>query len=75
MTVYGRKDLKWVKNSLWNKDNYILAIVPDKNAKGMFWIKWPDGTQSKDYYNKTRAKNHAIALTVGELNDMVVEAD
>lgn len=73
MTIHSRKELKWVKSSLWYKDTYILAIVEDLEQKGMFWIKWPDGTQSDDYYNKTRARNHAMALTLKDMNNGVEE--
>lgn len=75
MTIHSRKELKWVKNSLWHKDNYICAVVEDLEQKGMFWVKWPDETQSKDYYNKTRAKNHAMALTLKDMNDGVEEVE
>lgn len=68
MRIYGSKDLTWVKNSLWLQDNYILAVVPDETHKKMFWIKWPDGTQSTDFYNISRAKDHAVSLTLKDLN-------
>lgn len=68
MNVYGRSRFTWVKNSIWFKDQYILAIVEDLETKGMFWIKWPDGTQSKDYYNKTRAREHAMKLAMHQVN-------
>lgn len=68
MRIYGRKNLKWLKNSLWEGDNYKLAIVEDSEHKGMFWLKWPDGVKSEDFYNKTRAVDHAIRLTLQDLN-------
>lgn len=67
-TIHGRKEFSWVKNSLWYKDNYILALVPDEEHKHMFWIKWPDGTKSADFYNITRAKQNALTLTLKEMN-------
>lgn len=71
--MHSRKELSWVKNSLWHKGNYISAIVEDTAHPGMFCIKWPDGSESNDYYNKTRAKDHAIRLALKDLNNGVEE--
>lgn len=70
MTVHSGSELHWVKNSLWNKDEYILAIVPDSVHKHMFWIKWPDQTQSVDYYNIAHAKDNAVKYTLGLMNSI-----
>lgn len=68
MNVYGRSRFKWVRNSLWYKDEYLLAIVEDQSNKGMFHIVWGDGSKSKDYYNKTRAKEHSMKLAMKQIN-------
>lgn len=31
-------------------------------------VKWPDGVLSGDYYNLTRAKDHAVTMALKELN-------
>lgn len=68
MRVYNRKELTWVKNSLWVGDTYICAIVPDETYGNMFWIKWPNGDKSTDFYSLTRAKDHAVNLALEDLN-------
>jgi hypothetical protein len=37
-------------------------IVPDTEFEGMYRIQYPDGVLSEDFYNKTRAKEHASVL-------------
>lgn len=36
-----------------------MKLVEHSVHKGMFYVQWPDGTLSHDFYNKTRAKEHA----------------
>lgn len=36
--------------------------VKDKQLTGMWRVKYPDGELSADFYNLTRAKNHAAVL-------------
>lgn len=73
MKIFARGEFTWVKNSLWYKDDYLLAIVEDTDITGMFWIEFNDGTKSDDYYNYTRAKEHAIRITLSEFNKQVLE--
>lgn len=40
-----------------------FRTVKDKKFKGMFRVKYPDGSISKDFYNLTRAKEHCAVLT------------
>lgn len=68
MNVYGRSRFTWVKNSLWFKDTYLLAIVEEPEKKGMFRIVWADDTKSKDYYNKTRAREHSMKSAMHIVN-------
>lgn len=32
-------------------------IVEHETYKGMYYLEWPDGVQSADFYNLTRAKD------------------
>ena len=67
-TKHGRNEFKWVRNSLWFKDEYLLAVVPHETLKDMFWIKWPDGDKSEDFYNISRAKDNAVTYGVRKAN-------
>jgi len=67
-TIHTGKDLYWKEGRLFDKKELILEIVPDEVHKHMFWIKWPDGSKSVDFYNITRAKDHAVKLTLGLAN-------
>ena len=39
---------------------YKLKVHP--KYKNMFYIRFPDGTLSEDFYNKTRATDNAVRL-------------
>jgi hypothetical protein len=39
-----------------------MKLVEHKQHKGMFYLVWPDGSMSDDFYNKTRAKDHAAKI-------------
>lgn len=32
-------------------------LVPRPEYEGVFYVKWPDGTQTTDFYNLTRAND------------------
>lgn len=36
-----------------------MKLVEHSVHKGMFYLEWPDGSKSDDFYNKTRAKYYA----------------
>ena len=81
MNIYGRDSLRWRKNKLCfrNKTKALFAVVEvnrtgdlgklDEKYESVFWrVEWPDGTLSDDFYNKTRAKEHATRLALRKLN-------
>jgi len=35
-----------------------MQILQDKIYPNMYWVEWPDGTLSDDFYNITRAKEY-----------------
>jgi len=39
-----------------------MNIIQDKQCTKMYWIEWPDGELSHDFYNITRAKEHAAVI-------------
>lgn len=39
-----------------------MKLVKHKTYSGMFYVQWPDGTLSVDFYNKTRANNFRKVL-------------
>jgi hypothetical protein len=71
--MYERKNLNWLvpkkgNLSLWQGDNYILALVPHEKYEKMFYLAWPDGTKSDDFYNLEHAKENAVRVTLSDLN-------
>lgn len=54
---YGLSDLHWIDERLYFKGKDVnLKIVPFGE---FFKIEWPDGVQSADFYNFTRARQAA----------------
>jgi len=43
-----------------------MKLVPHETHKGMFWIEWPDGSRSDDFYNYTRASDHMSKIKITE---------
>lgn len=39
-----------------------MKLVEHKAYKGMFYLQWPDGSMSDDFYNKTRARYYQIVM-------------
>lgn len=39
-----------------------MKLVEHSVLKGMYYVQWPDGTLSYDFYNKTWAKEHAATV-------------
>lgn len=65
---HGSEEFSWKNNELYRKDTLVARIEKDGEQKKMWWIEFPAGTFSADYYNKSRAKDNAIALLLTELN-------
>lgn len=40
-----------------------MKLVKHKTYKEMYYVKWPDGVKSKDFYNITWAGQHIRDLT------------
>lgn len=43
-----------------------FEIVPHEEYPGQFRVKYPDGVLSKDFYNYTRAREHASILSTSK---------
>lgn len=57
------KDFSWKKNKLFLKEEDIkVSVVPDKENKDMFRIKWGNKEVSDDFYNKSRAMDNALCF-------------
>lgn len=39
-----------------------MKLVEHEKYKGMYYVQWPDGSLSKDFYNRTWAKEHAVTI-------------
>lgn len=75
MTVIGRNRLKWEGNDLFFQSEKVMSIFLGDRESDLWWLRWPDGTVSVDYYNKTRAKEHATRMALKELNNGVEESE
>lgn len=61
--MIGKKDITFKEDKLYHKgENTGFSVVRDPDTYLMVRVRWPDGVLSKDYYNMTRAKDHAAAL-------------
>lgn len=40
-----------------------MKIVGHSVYEEMYYLEWPDGSRSDDFYSKTRAKDHAAKIT------------
>lgn len=62
---YGLSDIHWIEEKLYfRRKDVKLKIIP---SEGFFRIEWPDGVQSSDFYNFTRAR---LAAKVYVLNNI-----
>lgn len=64
--MIGKNSLNFRSHTLFKGDqNTGWSVVPDKKIVGlakMYRVRWPDGVLSVDYYNYTRARDHAARL-------------
>lgn len=40
-----------------------MKVVEHEDYEGMYYLVWPDGTSSLDFYNLTRVKEHFNLLS------------
>lgn len=72
MKHYGQSDFDWKKNKLYltgKKTGY--SVIEEKGHPGMFRIRWPDGILSEDFYNLTRAKDHASTIAAEDMRKTI----
>jgi hypothetical protein len=65
--VIGRDRLTWRGYALYPGETPLICVVPDGDYPNMWRVKHPDGRLS-DMANLSRAKDAAMALAQGELN-------
>jgi len=65
--MIGSRNLIWKGLELYYRGEKVLQLRSDTDYPHMYWIEWIDGTLSEDYYNKTWAKQNAIALSLNQL--------
>lgn len=73
MRIYARSELRWRKNKLClGSRTKALMEVQRYSAfeeyPECYQVKWPDGVLSEDFYNLSRAKDHAVRIALGKLN-------
>ena len=68
------EDFKWKGNDLYlNKKKTGFSIF--NGEEDLYWLKWPDGQISADFYNLSRAKDHCIKTACSTYNKQLsVEA-
>jgi len=73
--MIGRNRLKWKGNDLFFQNIRIIAIYEKDDDPELFYVEWNDGVRSADYYNKSRAKEHAMAEGLKILNNTTEEEE
>jgi hypothetical protein len=68
MVVYAQDDFLWKGNKLFLKDELLGEVIEDKFIKMVFWVKWPNGDLSQDYYSLTRARDNLVKYSIRTLN-------
>lgn len=72
MRVYAQKEFKWNGNTVEIRHgNFMLqlySVTPAKDQQGLWRVVYPDGEPSADFYNKTRAKEHSMILSMRYMN-------
>lgn len=71
MTNVRKRHLVWKDNDLFLKDEKLMSVIQDKQYPSQFRLEWPDGVLSKDFYNFTRAKEHAMRIVLKTLGETV----
>lgn len=61
MSKGSTKDFNWRGYELYHFDQPSGFGLYDY-GDDLYKVKWPDGVASADYYNLTRAKEHAIIM-------------
>jgi hypothetical protein len=68
--MYERISLEWRGDSLYlrGKGKPIVTILPDGKYPNMWRVRLPDGRLT-DMVNRTRAKDAALSIALGILNE------
>lgn len=67
--MIGKKQLNFKFKKLYHGDKDTgYSVVPGGPEYKMWKVSWPDGVLSDDYYNLTRAKDHAASLYLEDEN-------
>ena len=73
MRVYGSNEFSWKDNRLYLGKKYTgFSVMSDEpehlGGIEMFFVVYPDGVLSKDYYNLSRAKQHCVDEAMSAIN-------
>ena len=68
MRIYSRKALHWEGYDLMLEDRKMSGIYQKDDDPRFYQVEYSDGVLSADYYNKQRAKEHAVRIALEELN-------
>ena len=80
--MIGRINLSWKDNNLYQgkkKTGFSVYFhhgllygpgLHGEDQPGKFYkVKWPDGTLSEDFYNRTRAKENCVKVYLESINN------
>jgi hypothetical protein len=72
--MYGYDiDLKWKDNILRHRNMKYAEVIPHSKYPKMFYIRWANGDLSADFYNISRAKDHAVNYAIKEILPKEIE--
>lgn len=68
MRIYSNAEFHWKNNKLYlGKKGTGFSVF---NAEeDLYWMKWPDGIISADYYNLSRAKDNCRQIALTQYNN------
>jgi len=55
-----QQNLHWEEYELYHDREPVMRIEPHLIHPGMFYVVWPDGVKSQDFYRIEYAKEHCL---------------
>lgn len=64
--MIDRKKLHWEEDNLFYGKELKMTVF--KLPTGFYKLRWPDGSESDDFYNKTWAKENSARIVTFDMN-------
>ena len=73
--MLNTSNFNWKRNKLYLGEENTGFSVQQKfyaSDTNFYWVRWPDGVLSEDFYNLTRAREHCISEATKSINNGVL---